>query len=293
MLPLSIVEECVELTREDIARAHGRHMAYVRGTMVPYIRLRERFSMNGHAPEIEQIVITDSDGGRAGFVVDKVIGEHQTVLKNLGKMYRDVDVISGATILGDGTVALILDAPQLIRDAETENLNAPVVMNDSIYLLDRMEVLEMKTWFYNLKISNKLVISFLVVSGISVIVGCIGIMNISKIHGIINAMYHYETLGISYIKQSHINVQNFVRAERNFIFATTAEKRETSQKLMNKYENDLKGDIDRVKTMVRADRAKELTSKFDRAWEEFREVNRKVIDLAVKEGLTTEKNASL
>ncbi len=149
----------------------------------------------------------------------------------------------------------------------------------------------MKTWFYNLKISNKLVISFLVVSGISVIVGCIGIMNISKIHGIINAMYHYETLGISYIKQSHINVQNFVRAERNFIFATTAEKRETSQKLMNEYENDLKGDIDRVKTMVRADRAKELTSKFDRAWEEFREVNRKVIDLAVKEGLTTEKES--
>jgi two-component system chemotaxis sensor kinase CheA len=113
VLPLSTVQECVELTREDVGRAHGNHMIHVRGKLVPYIRLRELFSINGNVPDVEQIVITESVGGKLGFVVDKVIGEHQTVIKSLGKMYRGVEGISGATILGDGTVALMLDIPKL------------------------------------------------------------------------------------------------------------------------------------------------------------------------------------
>ncbi|SPF34359.1 CheA signal transduction histidine kinase [Syntrophobacter sp. SbD1] len=120
VLPLSIVEECVELTREDVARAHGRHITHLRGGIVPYIRLRERFAISGNAPEVEQIVITESPGGNVGFVVDKVIGEHQTVIKNMGKIYRNVDVISGATILGDGTVALIMDVPKLVQSVEMQ-----------------------------------------------------------------------------------------------------------------------------------------------------------------------------
>jgi two-component system, chemotaxis family, sensor kinase CheA len=120
VLPLSIVEECVELTREDVARAHGRHITHVRGGIVPYIRLRERFAIDGNAPEVEQIVITESPGGNVGFVVDRVIGEHQTVIKNMGRIYRNVDAISGATILGDGTVALIMDVPKLVQSVEVQ-----------------------------------------------------------------------------------------------------------------------------------------------------------------------------
>jgi two-component system chemotaxis sensor kinase CheA len=92
----------------------------VRGGIVPYIRLRERFAINGNAPEVEQIVITESPGGNVGFVVDRVIGEHQTVIKNMGRIYRNVDVISGATILGDGTVALIMDVPKLVQGVEIQ-----------------------------------------------------------------------------------------------------------------------------------------------------------------------------
>jgi two-component system chemotaxis sensor kinase CheA len=120
VLPLSIVEECVELTREDVVSAHGRHMTYVRGEIVPYIRLRERFLVGGHAPDMEQIVITESSGGKVGFVVDKVVGEHQTVIKTMGRMYNKVDVISGATILGDGTVALIMDVSKLVESVEMQ-----------------------------------------------------------------------------------------------------------------------------------------------------------------------------
>lgn len=120
VLPLSMVEECVELTKEVIDKAHGRHVANVRDEIVPYIRLREYFKMSGQPPEIEQIVIVEVEDHRVGFVVDYVIGEHQTVIKSLGKVYKSIEGVSGATILGDGTVALILDVPKLVRAVELE-----------------------------------------------------------------------------------------------------------------------------------------------------------------------------
>jgi len=115
LLPLSFVEECVVLTGRDIVDAHGKDLANVRGSMVPYIPLRKHFHLSGDDPDIQQVVITRIDGERVGLLVDNVIGEHQTVIKSLGKAYRDVHGISGATILGDGTVALILDIPQLVK----------------------------------------------------------------------------------------------------------------------------------------------------------------------------------
>ncbi|MBI5847462.1 MAG: chemotaxis protein CheA [Nitrospirae bacterium] len=122
VITLSSVEECVELTQKDLEAAHGRHIANVRGKIVPYIRLREEFGIKGKRPDIEQIVITGTDSGRVGFVVDQVIGEHQTVLKSLGKFYKGIEGISGATILGDGTVALIIDVAKLFHKAEAEEL---------------------------------------------------------------------------------------------------------------------------------------------------------------------------
>lgn len=115
VLPLAVVTECVELTRQDVANSHGHNIANVRGEIVPYIPLRERFRIYGEPPAIEQIVITEMDSNRVGFIVDHVIGEQQTVIKSLGRIYHNVEGISGATILGDGTVALILDVPRLMQ----------------------------------------------------------------------------------------------------------------------------------------------------------------------------------
>ncbi len=123
VLPLKAVEECVELTRaaREESEGGGRMMANVRGQIVPYIRLREWFCVEGEAPDIEQIVITRTpDDRRIGFVVDSVIGQHQTVIKSLGKLYKGYQGISGATILGDGTVALIIDIFAVVRQAEKE-----------------------------------------------------------------------------------------------------------------------------------------------------------------------------
>jgi two-component system, chemotaxis family, sensor kinase CheA len=117
VLPLGQTLECVELTRADIARANGKHLANVRGELVPYIRLREQFNLDSHTPEIEQIMLVQASEGRIGIVVDRVLGSCQTVIRSLSRIYRQVQFLSGATILGDGSVALILDPERLIQDA--------------------------------------------------------------------------------------------------------------------------------------------------------------------------------
>jgi chemotaxis protein histidine kinase CheA len=65
-------------------------------------------------------MLADTSEGRFGFVVDKVLGNCQTVIKSLGKFYRQVQIVSGATILGNGSVALILDPDRLIQEAIRE-----------------------------------------------------------------------------------------------------------------------------------------------------------------------------
>lgn len=128
IFPLSIVEECVELKARDTASINGRRLSNVRGELIPYINLRDWFSVQGERPPIEQIVITSMNGNRVGFVVDYVVGEHQTVIKSLGKIYRQVEGVSGATILGDGSVALILDAAKLLTVAEGK-VDGPDMIN--------------------------------------------------------------------------------------------------------------------------------------------------------------------
>lgn len=114
IIPLSVVEECIELSATDASQTHGRDIINVRDEIVPYIRLREYFNFGEDKPEIEQIVVCEVDDKSVGFVVDNVIGDHQTVIKSLGKAFENLEGISGATILGDGTVALILDIPKLV-----------------------------------------------------------------------------------------------------------------------------------------------------------------------------------
>ncbi len=118
ILPLSAVEECIELTKTDVENSHGRNLVNVRGGIIPYINLRESLKIEGIRPPIEQIVISNLNGTKVGFVVDKVFGQHQTVLKTLGKFYNNVEGVSGATILGDGSIALILDIAKLCEREE-------------------------------------------------------------------------------------------------------------------------------------------------------------------------------
>jgi two-component system chemotaxis sensor kinase CheA len=101
-------------------------MILSRGEVVPFIRLEEIFDMQASEGASGQIVIVMAEKYRFGIMVDAIVGKIQTVIKSLDKNYRSAEGISGATILGDGTVALIIDIPGLFRCArgqESMNFN--------------------------------------------------------------------------------------------------------------------------------------------------------------------------
>jgi len=120
VLPLAAIEECVELRRSQNERELTDNIAVIREEQVPFLVLRELLGLDGLRPEIEQIVTALIEDRRVGFVVDRVIGQHQTVIKSLGRIYRGVKEVSGATILGDGRVALILDLQNLVNKMEQQ-----------------------------------------------------------------------------------------------------------------------------------------------------------------------------
>lgn len=112
VLPLESIEECVEYSAED-----GHDFANLRGAVLPFVRLRDLFGTREPPSRRQSIVVVKYAGERAGLVVDALVGEFQTVIKPLGKLFRNVKCVSGSSILGNGEVALILDVPLLIDQA--------------------------------------------------------------------------------------------------------------------------------------------------------------------------------
>ncbi|MEH3038700.1 MAG: chemotaxis protein CheA [Sphingomonas paucimobilis] len=114
VIPLTAVEECIELSLEEDMRHRGRSLITLREKLVPFLRLRELFATNTRPDPFQKIVVVATPMGGVGLVVDQIIGNHQTVIKPMSALHRDAATFAGATILGDGEVALILDIAQLI-----------------------------------------------------------------------------------------------------------------------------------------------------------------------------------
>ncbi|OOW86424.1 chemotaxis protein CheA [Xanthomonas campestris pv. vitiswoodrowii] len=110
VVPLDVVEECVEFTPD-----YASDYIDLRGSVLPYVRLRKLFALGGKTPARESIVVIRQGAQRFGLVVDTLLGEWQTVIKPLSKVFAQVKGISGSSILGSGDVALILDVPSLIQ----------------------------------------------------------------------------------------------------------------------------------------------------------------------------------
>lgn len=124
IIPMSVVTENVELHRQERSRNNGRNVIAVRGELIPYLRLREAFEVREAELDLEKVVIVRHEDQRVGLVVDRVLGSHQTVIQSLGRFYKNIDAFSGATIMGDGRVALIFDLGGLVRRAGKQNAEA-------------------------------------------------------------------------------------------------------------------------------------------------------------------------
>ena len=110
VVPLDLVEECIELTSE----VANRDYLNLRGEVLPFVRLGEQFGQGRSSRRRQSVVVVRYAGQRAGLVVDELMGEFQTVIKPLGPVFSQLKGIAGSTILGSGEVALILDVPNLI-----------------------------------------------------------------------------------------------------------------------------------------------------------------------------------
>ncbi|MTV41980.1 chemotaxis protein CheA, partial [Duganella radicis] len=114
VVPLALVVECIELTAAQAAEANGNHYINLRGEVLPLVRLRELFGAAPATLRRENVVVIRYGGRRVGLVVDHLMGEFQTVIKPLGKIFSQLRGIGGFTILGNGQVALILNVPELV-----------------------------------------------------------------------------------------------------------------------------------------------------------------------------------
>lgn len=127
-LPMSAVQEIVELPADRHAPERSADYLDIRGRFVPFLRLRSLFHCPGQRPTGHFVVVVASGDTRVGLVVDRVVGTNQTVIKQMSKLHADVREISGATILGDGSVALVLDVIHLValgrKLAESEQAQA-------------------------------------------------------------------------------------------------------------------------------------------------------------------------
>ena len=115
-IALGSIQTIEDISPDDIRTVQGREVINMRGSVIPLIRLDQVVGVeSSRNPEDNMVVLIAKKGDRlAGLIVDELIGQQEIVIKSMGKYINKCKFISGATILGDGEIALIIDANALI-----------------------------------------------------------------------------------------------------------------------------------------------------------------------------------
>ncbi|EGF30956.1 Signal transduction histidine kinase CheA [Oxalobacteraceae bacterium IMCC9480] len=128
VIPLNAVVECIDADESRLQLHHGAAgRIELRGGVLPFLDLRAVFSIAGTRSGKRSIVVVQSESGRSGLLVDQLLGEYQTVIKPLGKLFQNLRGISGSTVLGSGEVALILDVGAMVKLASVNKKEEVVV----------------------------------------------------------------------------------------------------------------------------------------------------------------------
>ncbi|MDH5367841.1 MAG: chemotaxis protein CheA [Cyclobacteriaceae bacterium] len=115
VIPLSVVDKCHEVKRKELDNEFNQ-LIVLDDVQIPFLDLRSEFTMIDETlPTLASIILIKNEDKKVGICVDSIVGEYQAVLKPVGKYYRNQEFISGATILGDGTIALVLDTYKIIE----------------------------------------------------------------------------------------------------------------------------------------------------------------------------------
>ncbi len=117
VVPLDMVSECREFTAQDVELAKTQNCLNLRGAVLPCVHLRDYFGRREPPVRRQNVVVVRSGGRQVGLIVDRLMGQFQTVIKPLSTLFGSVRGVGGSTILGSGKVALILDVPSLVQHA--------------------------------------------------------------------------------------------------------------------------------------------------------------------------------
>jgi len=113
MIPLDSVDNCYEIFHTELFTSSSNRVV-LGGELIPFLYLRDEFGITGESLETERMVVVKYNNKHIAIVVDLIIGQHQAVLKPLGDIFKEQDIISGGSILGDGDIALVIDTNKLI-----------------------------------------------------------------------------------------------------------------------------------------------------------------------------------
>ncbi len=122
MIPLSEVEVCDSRLHSELFRTYNRQVEFNQG-LYPFVHLRSEFNLDGEIPVRERLVFINRNDNRIAIVADKILGEHQAVLKPLGNIFKKQEFLLGASVLGDGNMALMLDTAKLVENIFSKNVS--------------------------------------------------------------------------------------------------------------------------------------------------------------------------
>ena len=115
-IPISAIDSTITINQKDIKDVEGRKTVLIRGEIVPVVDLRDVFGSE-NIEEKADLVVTRYKEKKYGFIVNRLLGQQDIVIKALGKLFKEVKEFSGGAILGNGSIALIIDVPSLIQKA--------------------------------------------------------------------------------------------------------------------------------------------------------------------------------
>jgi two-component system chemotaxis sensor kinase CheA len=119
LIPLTAIDKIYPIRRNQLSNDF-RNLIKLDEQLIPYFYLRQEFEIQDNRSEVEHAVVIMYEDKKIALIVDNVIGEYQAVLKSLGKHYKNQEMICGATILGDGTVALVMDTNMMVNSFMNE-----------------------------------------------------------------------------------------------------------------------------------------------------------------------------
>ncbi len=146
-------------------------------------------------------------------------------------------------------------------------------------------------WFYNLKISTKLIISFFLSAVIMIIIGLEGLSNMSKINKMLNSLYSNETMGISFIKEANIDLVYYGKAQNDFLLADSINEKQNFQQEMHQYKDLLLNNLESAKPLFLAENEKELLDQFEKVWKDYYSISQQVVSLNLSGDLKSKKES--